>query len=189
MTNIVREFSVTSRAGKKIIYVEYICDSCRRPNTTSKYNLSGRSNPICKSCRNKLNGIQKRGQPSCKKGKKQPRGAESANWNGGRYINKAGYVMVLIRHGSIGRRSGWENYRPEHIVVIEENLQRKLRKDECIHHIDGDKANNKPENLALISTNEHHRRTHHSLQKIGYDLYKQGLIHFNRDSGEYELTK
>jgi len=44
---------------------------------------------------------------------------------------------------------------------------------ETVHHIDGDRQNNKLTNLALIPTNKHHRVSHQSLQKIGYDLVKK----------------
>lgn len=51
-------------------------------------------------------------------------------------------------------------YIYEHRYVMEKNLGRPLRKDEHIHHIDGNKSNNVIANLKLISPAEHAR--HHN---------------------------
>ncbi len=76
--------------------------------------------------------------------------------------------------------------RKEHVVVMERVLNRQLAKDECVHHIDGDRQNNKEENLVVIPANKHHREAHYSLQKIGYDLVKAGLVYFDKAAYEYK---
>jgi len=43
----------------------------------------------------------------------------------------------------------------EHRIVAEKIIGRKLRSDEVVHHIDGNKHNNKPENLMIMSQSEH----------------------------------
>lgn len=47
--------------------------------------------------------------------------------------------------------------RHEHRVVAERVLGRPLRPGEIVHHIDGDKHNNAPENLRVMSQGEHVR--------------------------------
>jgi len=69
-----------------------------------------------------------------------------------------------------------------HIVVAEMVLGRKLRRNEKVHHIDGNSLNNDPNNLSVMS-NKKHKEVHWSLQRCVSDLYKKGEIEF-RD-GKY----
>ena len=43
----------------------------------------------------------------------------------------------------------------EHRLIVEKTLGRSLRKDEVIHHNNGDKLNNRPENLTVMSQKIH----------------------------------
>lgn len=54
--------------------------------------------------------------------------------------------------------------RHEHRVVAEQILGRELRPGEVVHHIDGDKRNNAPENLKVFPSQAEHARFH-ALQK------------------------
>lgn len=47
--------------------------------------------------------------------------------------------------------------RHEHRVVAEQKLGRPLTKDEIVHHIDGNKRNNDPINLMIVTRAEHAR--------------------------------
>lgn len=38
----------------------------------------------------------------------------------------------------------------EHVRIMELQIGRRIRSDECVHHIDGDRSNNTPSNLALM---------------------------------------
>lgn len=51
----------------------------------------------------------------------------------------------------------------EHRYIMEQHLGRKLKKDEVVHHIDGDKSNNNIYNLEVLMRNEHSRN--HRLNK------------------------
>lgn len=70
---------------------------------------------------------------------------ESPRWKGGRRIDSAGYVLIRIG----------DHYELEHQLVAEQKLGRSLLPDERVHHIDGDKQNNNPDNLMLLSPKDH----------------------------------
>lgn len=53
------------------------------------------------------------------------------------------------------------NGRHQHRVVAEQMLGRPLKRGEIVHHIDGNKHNNSPENLAVM-TQADHLRLHHA---------------------------
>lgn len=50
--------------------------------------------------------------------------------------------------------------RHEHRVVAEKKIGRPLELGEVVHHIDGDKWNNSPENLAVLPSQAEHARLH-----------------------------
>lgn len=55
----------------------------------------------------------------------------------------------------------WKNGRvPEHIIVAEQKLGRPIKVNEVVHHIDGDKANNSPENLIVFRSDSDHNTYH-----------------------------
>lgn len=66
------------------------------------------------------------------------------SWNGGRYKSHGGYVIVNCGPGI--RRS-------EHALVMESKLGRPLISGETVHHINGIKDDNRPENLELWASN------------------------------------
>jgi transposase-like protein len=79
-------------------------------------------------------------------------GAAAAGFDrcGGR-IMVQGYVCVLVPRDSpfASMRREPMGYVPEHRLVMAEALGRPLRSTETVHHLDGDKTNNSPDNLEL----------------------------------------
>ena len=72
-----------------------------------------------------------------------------------------------------------------HRKKYEEYYNIKLKKENKIHHIDGNKKNNKMSNLFLCEDTSHHRKIHCQLQKISYELIREGIIQFDKEKGLY----
>ena len=70
----------------------------------------------------------------------------------GRFVDKHGYIILTDRAGDDGYQ------QPEHRAVMEKMLGRKLLKHETVHHKNGIRHDNRPENLELW--NGRHGRGH-----------------------------
>ena len=75
------------------------------------------------------------------------KGECNPNWRGGKYYNKKGYIM--IRCSNHPRANAQGGYVFEHILVMEDTLERYLESGENVHHKNGIKDDNRPENLEL----------------------------------------
>ena len=73
--------------------------------------------------------------------------------HGGRWVGPHGYVYRYVRV-----LDGDGKMRPrrfaEHRLVMERHIGRKLHGDENVHHINGDRADNRIENLELWSSSQ-----------------------------------
>jgi transposase len=78
------------------------------------------------------------------------KGERHGMWKGGRVVNGYGYVMVRLplEHPLAVMRTV-NGYVLEHRLVVAESLGRPLESHESVHHINGDHADNRLENLQL----------------------------------------
>lgn len=63
---------------------------------------------------------------------------------------KCGYLVV----------SGYQYEIFVHRAIAEQKIGRKLREDEVAHHIDGNKLNNDPSNIKVVTRAEHLKTEH-----------------------------
>jgi len=77
-------------------------------------------------------------------------GRDHANWTGGTTVTRDGYREVHVAGSKAKHR-----YRSEHRLVAERFLGRVLDSREVVHHINGNRLDNRPENLAVMSRSEH----------------------------------
>ena len=82
-------------------------------------------------------------------------GENNYQWNGGKFISQ-GYVYILSKGHP--NASKIKPYIGEHRLVMEKHLGRYLKKSEVVHHIDGNKSDNRIENLQLFKSNNEHRK-------------------------------
>lgn len=97
----------------------------------------------------------------------QQSGPGAVNWKGGRRKSSNGYIEIYSPdHPNANRRKCVY----EHVLVMENKLGRYIKKGEFIHHIDLNKTNNNPDNL-IVLTNEEHARVHNKI-KNGVNKYE-----------------
>lgn len=77
-------------------------------------------------------------------------GQNNPNWKGG-IVENRGYRYMRIKRHDVSP------YFAEHQAVAEGKIGRPLRSDEVVHHVNGDKLDNRPENLAVMTRSEHMR--------------------------------
>jgi hypothetical protein len=82
-------------------------------------------------------------------------GSQNAAWVGGKTIDKDGYVLLYMPDHPHANHAG---YIREHRFVMEQVLGRLLNRTEVVHHLNGLKSDNRPENLELFEENAEHLR-------------------------------
>ncbi len=85
---------------------------------------------------------------------KRMSGKNNPAWKGGRYIDSDGYVMVYMPEHHRARQSG---HVCEHILVAEQTVGHPVTSEYHVHHINGVKGDNRPENLEVLLAADHHR--------------------------------
>ncbi len=103
------------------------CPSCRSHNLCACGARKGLKYATCSACRTES-------------------GESNSNWRGGRTRHKRGYILLWAPEHP---RTGNGSYVFEHVLVMEKMLGRYLLPGENVHHRNGVKDDNRPENLEL----------------------------------------
>ena len=79
-------------------------------------------------------------------------------WKDGRTVTSHGYVLVKVDVDH--HLADCRGYAYEHRLIAEQKLGRRLRKGEMVHHINGNKADNEPENFQVVGGPAENRLLH-----------------------------
>jgi len=89
------------------------------------------------------------------------KGSGNSGWNGGRAKTDSGYVLIFMPEHPFKCRG---KYIREHRLVMEKFLGRYLLPKEQVHHINGNRQDNRIENLMLFASNSAHKKYESSLK-------------------------
>jgi HNH endonuclease len=105
---------------------------------------------FCSVCNSEIKRSKKESTPSFKKRKycslecfwtiPKPKGSNHPSWKGGRYTTEEGYIRL---HTVSGKQI------LEHRLVMEQKIGRPMLPTETVHHRNGIRSDNRPENLEL----------------------------------------
>lgn len=98
-------------------------------------------------------------------------GSQHHNWTGGTH-HKEGYTVINVdavddRYREIAESmASGRRCVLEHRLVVAIHIGRALRRDECVHHLNRDRSDNRIENLELLDRGYHSRRHWDNLRNL-----------------------
>lgn len=108
---------------------QYHYDRAKKDTCSECGNEKWKRSEVCRSCHDK-----------------RAVGVNHPAWKGGRVIDGHGYVRIYTPDDP---RANCGRYMKEHILIMEGVLGRQLLPGENVHHKNGIKTDNRPENLEL----------------------------------------
>lgn len=180
--------AAAARGKRKTVWVEIICQQCGKEfEVTPAWVRNGRRKFCSKKCHMKgnyrPNRTGKRHKESSRKRIADAMSGKflrenSSQWKGGHYYSATGYVYVMVdilgpekqalaRTMLVGKKN--QKYVLEHRVEAAANLGRALLNTEVVHHLNGVKDDNRPENLIVQPRKDHtqtHRETERELRRL-----------------------
>lgn len=106
-------------------------------------------------------------------GRMQPRGPDHPLWKGGRLETPGWYVRVRMPEHP--RADSWGCVY-EHVLVVEAALGKPLPEGVEIHHVNGDRSDNRPRNLIACESLAYHRLLHvrqRALAACGHAIWRR----------------
>ena len=95
--------------------------------------------------------------------------------------NRSGYITEKVVAG----KGPWAL---QHVLVMERVIGRRIRKGEEVHHINGQRDDNRPENLFLCKSKSEHNKIERTLVSTCRELLASGVVVFNREKAVYQIA-
>ena len=164
-------------------YIWQACASCGKERWVAIRN----GNPVrtlCVECGNNAKvisdetrekyrqaGRMKLGYHWTEESKAKIRGANAYNWKGGRSKTVSGYIELAIGPTDFFSPMAFHGRVREHRLVVARSLGRCLMPWEVVHHKNGVKDDNRPENLSLELVNNHNQLTimENQIRRLGQE--------------------
>lgn len=142
--------------------VSKVCIICKKEFLVHNYRKE--TAKCCSlSCKSKYIQLT---HPDLKKKLPHKFGKEHHHWNGGRWVDPQGYIHLRLPEYP---KSNPRGYYREHRYVMEQHLGRFLKRVEHVHHINGDKTDNRIENLMLFKNAKEHAAYHISVNGMPHN--------------------
>lgn len=93
-------------------------------------------------------------------------GSKNPNWKGGRTFRN-GYALVRIPSHPYAQNG----YVLEHRHIMEQEVGRILERSEVVHHINGNKLDNRIENLIILTSSAHTKEHWTDERREKYSAY------------------
>lgn len=105
------------------------------------------------------------------------KGTKNTQWRGGITKTLSGYVKIKSFDHP---HKDFHNYVYEHVLVMENEIGRYLEPNECVHHKNGIKDDNRIENLRLMTRSEHNRMHSSEIIKHAIRNYHGYIVGYTR---------
>ena len=134
--------------------VERLCEYCAKEISLQPNQIEGRQHNFCsQKCYALWLSQNKRGE-------------SSNRWKGGSRRNGAGYIEIRLQPDNFFySMMSIRHYVLEHRLVMAQHLKRCLLPWEVIHHINGQKDDNRIENLQLLGSRGKHNTAQNKVLK------------------------
>jgi len=148
------------------LWIWLLCPQCNIPRWVYKQDTKpSRKSASCRTC----------------SGKRYVKLMQAKNWKGGRtYRNGYAFIKLYPPDPFYSMAKGSSRYIAEHRLIMAQHLGRLLKTTEIVHHINGVRADNRIENLEIITPHEHPKQ-----YTAGYvEGYKQAIIDVGNTVGK-----